>query len=255
MFRSTADAYERYMGAWSTPLAEAFVDAVGVRPGDRTLDVGCGTGALTRALVDRSGPGLVAAIDPSEPQVAACARAAPTADVRLAGAEKIPFPDATFDATMSQLVVNFIADAAAATREMRRVSRPGGTVAACTWDYGNGMTMLRVFWDAAVEVDPSAPDEGRVMPYCTPAELERLWSDAGLEQVVTGSLVVARQYDDFDDFWSTFELGVGPGGAYCVSLDAESRDRVRTACFGALGRPVGTLPMKARAWVVTGVAP
>jgi SAM-dependent methyltransferase len=197
----------------------------------------------------------VAAIDPSEPQVAACRSAVPTADVRLAGAEAIPFADATFDVTVSQLAINFMVDPVAGTREMRRVSRPGGTVAACTWDYREGMTMLRTFWDAAVAIDPSAPHEGRSMPYCTAQELQCLWVAAGLESVVTGSLTVDRIYASFDDFWSTFELGVGPGGTYCLSLDAERRELVRAGCFRALGEPEGLVPLTARAWIVSGIAP
>jgi SAM-dependent methyltransferase len=246
-----ASAYETYMGAWSRPLAQAFAAVVGVAAGDRVLDVGCGTGALTEALVERVGSGSVAALDPSEQFMQACSAAAPTADVRLAGAEAIPFEDAGFDASLSQLVVNFMTDALAGVREMGRVTRANGTVAACTWDYRDGMTMLRVFWDAAAALDPTAPHEGR-MPYCDRGSLERLWRAAELDDVQSGELTVTRTYEDFDDFWSTFELGVGPGGAYCLSLAPQQRSRVRKKCFQLLGEPEGPMPMSARAWVVTG---
>lgn len=252
-FTAGGDAYERYMGGWSRPLGRAFVDAVGVGSGDRVLDVGCGTGALTVALVDCVGTsGVVAAVDPSEQQVSACAATAPSAEVRVAGAEAVPFEDGTFDGALAQLVVNFLADPAAGVREMRRVVRPGGKLAACTWDYGEGMTMLRAFWDAATAVDPAAPHEGRTMPYCTAVELERLWLDAGLADVTTGSLTVTREYEGFDELWGTFALGVGPGGAFYAGLDLDERDRLRGEYFRQLGEPEGRLSLNARAWLVQG---
>jgi SAM-dependent methyltransferase len=253
-FAVPADSYEEYMGAWSRPLAESFVSDVGVRAGQHVLDVGCGTGALTAELVRRVASGSVAAVDPSPQFTAACAAANPTVDVRLAGAEQIPFADGSFDGSLSQLAVNFMADAATGIREMRRVTRAGGVVAACTWDYSDGMTMLRVFWDAAASLDPATPHEGRTMPYCDPVSLERLWRDVGLEQVRTGQLTVSRTYDDFDHYWSTFELGVGPGGAYCNGLTSEQRSRLREECFRRLGEPSGPLPLTARAWVVAGTS-
>ena len=254
MFRTPPDAYERYMGLWSRPLARERVAAVGVERGDRVLDVGCGTGALSAELAATVGAGNVAAIDPSEPFVAACVAAMPEADVRVGDAESLPFRAATFDAVLSQLVVNFMADAGAGVAEMRRVARPGGTVAACTWDLRDGMTMLRVFWDAAVAVDPDAPHEGRVMPLCTPDELDRLWRDVGLADVRTSELVVERVFPTFDDFWQPFMLGVGPAGSYCVSLDEPRRAALRAECFRLLGSPTGEIPMTARAWFVCGSA-
>ncbi len=252
-FRSGGDSYTRYMGEWSRPLARAFVAAVGVDEGASVLDVGCGAGSLTVALVEHVGSGAVAAIDPSEQQVVACAAAAPSADVRIAGAEAIPFQDEAFDATLAQLVLNFLDDAPAGVEEMCRVTRPGGTVAACTWDYREGMTMLRVFWDAARALDPGTPGEGQSMAYCSRDELERLWLDAGLTEVETGSLTVTRVYTGFDDYWETFGLGIGPGGAYYASLDDARREQLRLECFSRFGEPVGPLSMDARAWLVRGV--
>ena len=254
MFNTPPDAYERYMGVWSRPLAREFVDAVGIAPGQRALDVGCGTGALTTELARKVGAANVAAVDPSEPFAAGCAAATPGADVRVGDAETLPFADGSFDAALCQLVVNFMADARGGVGEMRRVTRPGGTVAACTWDYRDGMTMLRVFWDAAVAVDPSAPHEGRTMSFCSRDELDQLWRDVGLADVQTGELVVARSYASFDDFWEPFTFGVGPGGAYCVSLDPPSRTALREECFRQLGSPDGPLDLTARAWLVRGTA-
>jgi SAM-dependent methyltransferase len=253
-FRVPPDAYERFMGRWSHPLAVAFADAVGAASGPTAIDVGCGTGALTRELVRRLGGRAVAAVDPSEPSVAACAAAAPEADVRVGNAETLPFGDASFDLAVSQLVVNFMTDPVLGVREMRRVTRPGGTVASCTWDYGDGMTMLRVFWDAAVALDPSAPDEALAMSYCTPTDLERLWDEAGLAEIRTDALVVERSYVDFEDLWEPFTFGVGPAGTYCASLDGDRREALRRECFRRFGEPVGPLSLTARAWLVCGRA-
>ena len=251
-FRVPPDAYERYMGLWSRPLAARFADAAGVAPGARALDVGCGTGALTLELARRLGPGAVTAVDPAEPSVAACAAAVPDADVRVGSAERLPFADCSFDTSLCQLVVNFMSDPQAGVSEMKRVTRRGGTVAACTWDYRDGMTMLRVFWDAAVAVDPAAPDEGRVMPFCTTDDLRLLWQSDGLTDVRTEALVVERRYRDFDDFWEPFTYGVGPGGAYCSALVPEQREAVRNECFRLLREPAGDFVLSARAWFVRG---
>lgn len=250
-FRTPPDAYERYMGIWSRRLATALADAAGVTGGQRALDVGCGTGALTAELARRLGEEAVAGIDPSEPSVTACAASLPGADVRVGGAESLPFAEDSFDVALCQLVVNFMRDATIGVGEMRRVTRPGGSVAACTWDYRDGMTMLRVFWEAAVRVDPSAPDEG-AMAYCTAAELEQLWREVGLMNARTDALVVERTYADFDDYWEPFTFGVGPGGAYCTSLDADRRDAVRRECFRLLDEPAGPFTLTARAWFVCG---
>ena len=253
-FNAPPDAYERYMGLWSRPLAREFVDAVGIAPGQRLLDVGCGTGALTTELARKVGAANVAAVDPSEPFATACSATVPGADVRVGGAETLPFADGSFDAALSQLVVNFMTDAHAGVAEMSRVVRQGGTVAACTWDLRDGMTMLRVFWDAAVAIDPSAPHEGRTMPFCSREELDLLWREVGLADVETGELVVQRSYASFDDFWEPFTFGVGPGGAYCVSLDPAACEALREECFRQLGSPAGPLDLTARAWLVRGTA-
>jgi hypothetical protein len=131
---------------------------------------------------------------------------------------------------------------------MRRVARR--TVASCVWDYADEMTMLRVFWDAALELDPGAPDEGQTMRYCTPGGLASLWTRGGLHNVETKPLVVAATYDDFDDYWSPFPSGLGPSGAYCASLDDDARDELRAACFRRLGSPNGAFTLSARAWFV-----
>jgi SAM-dependent methyltransferase len=249
-FTTGTEAYGRHVGRYGAALAAAFCDAAGVRAGDCALDVGCGPGALLAELAARLGTGRVTAVDPSPPFVEACRLAVPGADVRHGVAEELPFRDSSFDLALSQLVVNFMSDAQRGVSELRRVSRR--TVASCVWDYAGEMTMLRVFWDAAREVDPDAPDEGAVMGYCTPGELAELWEHAGLRNVTTEALVVHAEYENFDDYWSPLTSGLGPSGAYCVSLDADRRDALRDGCFRRLDSPAGGFRLDARAWFVRG---
>jgi ubiquinone/menaquinone biosynthesis C-methylase UbiE len=254
-FHQDASAYDRYMGRHSRELAPQLITFAGVQTGMRVLDVGCGPGALSAQLAALVGQEHVAAADPSEPFVASCAERLPVADVRRAPAEALPWPDGVFDAVLSQLVINFVADPDAALREQRRVARPGGIVAACAWDYGDGMRMLRVFWDAALALDPRAPDEGRTMRLARERELRELWESAGLERVEAAPLEVETTYASFDDYWEPFTLGVGPGGAYCVSLDDERREALREECRHRLGDPSGPFRLTARAWAVRGLNP
>src|SRR5256885_10933265 len=210
------------MGRYSRELAPRLIGFAGVVEGMRALDVGCGSGLLTSALADRLGAANVAAADPSEALLATCTDRVPGADVRRAPAEELPWPDASFDAVLSQLVLNFVADADAAVAEMCRVTAPGAIVASCTWDYAGGMRMLHTFWDAAAELDAEAPDESR-MRYRTEEELASLWERGGLNDVETGPLEVEVAYDGFDEYWEPFTLGVGPAGAYYASRDEEAR--------------------------------
>jgi SAM-dependent methyltransferase len=252
-FTATGDAYDRFMGRYSRELATRLVEFVGIEPGMRVLDVGSGPGALTERLAERLGPGNVSAVDPSEPFVAACTERVPGADVRRADAEELPWPDAVFDAALAQLVVNFMREPVAGAAEMRRVVRPGGLVGACTWEYGDGMRMLRLFWGAARALDPDAPDEGATMRFRTPEELEELWRRVELEDVRTAPLDVETTYADFGDFWGPFTLGVGPAGSYCASLDPKRQTALREELFARLGSPTGAFTLSARAWAVRGV--
>ncbi|HVG87679.1 MAG TPA: methyltransferase domain-containing protein [Gaiellales bacterium] len=253
-FDVAAEAYDRFMGRYSAPLAPTFVDFAGVEAGQTVLDVGCGPGALTAELAERLGPAGVAAVDPSEPFAAACRSRVPGADVRVAGGEALPFEDDAFDATLSQLVVNFMADPPAGVREMARVTRPGGVVASCVWDYAGEMTLLRSFWDAAIEVDPRAEalDEGRTMPWCRDGDLARLWEDVGLTGVRFGAIEVRAGYSGFDDLWWPLPTGVAPSGAYCASLDEQGRSPLREAYRRRLGAGDEPFELTARAWAVAG---
>ena len=253
MFTS-AHMYERFVGRYGPSLSRAHIAEAGIEPGDRVLDVGCGPGMLARALADLVGADLVAAVDPSEPFVDACRAHVPGADVRVGSAEELPDFGAPFDAVMSQLVVNFMSDAEAGVRAMRSAAREDGVVSSCVWDYAEGMTMLRTFWDAALELDPDTPDEARTMRYCSEDELRRLWERSGLDNVRTGAIQAAAEYESFADLWAPFPAGLGPAGSYCASLPPERQENLRAAFFERLGSPQGPFALEARAWLVVGYA-
>lgn len=257
-FRASADAYDALVGRYSPQLASALIDFAGIEPGICALDVGCGTGALTAALAGRLETANVAAADPSEPFVEACRERLPGVEVVVAGAEALPFSNATFDAALAQLVVNFMADAEAGVREMARVTRPGGVVASCVWDYAGEMTLLRAFWDAAREVDPAgaaAADEGVVMRWCGEGELADLWRAAGLSDVRFAPLSVSASYADFEDLWWPLPTGVAPSGAFCKSLDEDRRGALHDAYRRRLGVGDAPFELTARAWAVAGTVP
>jgi SAM-dependent methyltransferase len=257
-FRGPADAYDRFVGRYGPSLASALLGFAGLEPGMRALDVGCGPGALSAALVDQLGAASVSAADPSTTFVDACRMRLPGVDVVEASAEALPFADGTFDATLSQLVVNFMSDPEAGVREMVRVTRPGGVVASCVWDYAGEMTLLRAFWDAAREIAPeraAASDEGVVMAWCREGELAELWRAAHLHSVRLGSLVASAKYADFEDLWSPLPTGVGPAGAFCSSLDEKRQAALRDALRGRLQIGDGPFELTARAWAVAGDAP
>jgi SAM-dependent methyltransferase len=256
-FVASADAYDRFVGRYGPRLAAGLMELAGVRPGMRALDVGCGPGALTAALAERLGPEHVAAADPSQPFAEACRSRVPGVQVVVAGAESLPFADGAFDAALSQLVVNFMRDPEAGAREQARVTRPGGVVAACVWDYSGEMRLLRAFWDAALEVDPegaAAADEGAIMPWCREGDLAELWRTAGLREIRSGTLVVSAAYTDFDDLWAPLPAGIGPAGAYCASLDDDRRAGLHDAFRRRLGVGDAPFELTARAWAVAGTA-
>jgi ubiquinone/menaquinone biosynthesis C-methylase UbiE len=223
----------------------------------RALDVGCGPGALTTALVGLLGEEHVAAVDPSEPFVEASRARLPAVEIQVAGAEHLPFADDGFDAALSQLVVNFMSDAEAGVREMARVTRTGGTVAACVWDYGGGMTSIRTFWQAAAEVEPergAAAAESATMRWCRPGELAELWNAAGLTDVRSGALTARAAYTDFEELWEPLPTGIAPAGAFTTSLDADGQAALHDAYKRLLGVGDSPFELTARAWAVAGTA-
>jgi SAM-dependent methyltransferase len=256
-FRSATDMYGRFVGRYAPSLAASLIGAVDLQSDARVLDVGCGPGGLATALAEVVGQENVAAVDPSQPFVSVCRARLPTADVRVAAAEKLPFEDNSFDAAFAQLVVNFMTNPVQGVGEMKRVVKPGGTVAACTWDYQDGMTMIRAYWDSAHEVVPDEAaefDEGKTMRYATLEELTGLWETVDLEAVEGGELSVTVAYEDFDDLWAPFPTGIGPAGAFCASLDPQQQQALRAALSRRLGDPEGPFELSARAWYAVGRA-
>ena len=242
-----ADSYGRFMGRYSEPLAKEFTDFAGVGPGQRTLDVGCGPGALTAHLVDRLGPGSVEAIDPSASFVAAAAERLPAVPVRLGSAEQLPYPDDAFDAALAQLVVHFMDDPITGLTEMARVVRPDGIVAACVWDHAGEQGPLATFWRAVREVDPTAADESDLAGV-REGQLAELCVTAGLSDVESGRLTVSVGFASLTDWWEPFTLGVGPAGAYVAGLDESGRGRLLERCAELL--PDAPFTIDASAWGV-----
>jgi len=253
-FTAAADHYDRFMGRYVPSLATALADAAGVEAGIRVLDVGCGPGGLTVELAMRVGAEHVAAIDPAPQFAAACRERNPGADVREGVAEQLPWADGEFDAALSSLVVAFMTDADAGLCEMARVTRPGGTVAACMWDLaGGGMTMLHTFWSAVRSVDPGDHGEQRRVGAAEGEIAERM-RGAGLADVREGALVAHADYTGFDDFWEPFTFGVGPAGEHLRTLSPDAQAQVREACRAALPDD-GPFALDARAWFARGTVP
>jgi SAM-dependent methyltransferase len=250
-FAVAADAYDRFMGRYSEPLAPLLADFAGTAAGQRVLDVGCGPGALTTELVRRLGADAVTAVDPSEPFVEAAQERHPDARVLRASAEDLPFADETFDGALAQLVVHFMDDPVAGLREMGRVTRAGGVLAATVWDHGGGQGPLSVFWDAARELEPGLEGEARLAG-ATEGDLTRLFETAGLKEVEETALPIAVEHSTFDEWWEPYTLGVGPAGAYVARLSAEAREELRERCRARLPDPPFVLT--ARAWAARGRA-
>jgi SAM-dependent methyltransferase len=250
-FAVGADAYDRFMGRYSAPLAPQLADLAAISAGWRALDVGCGPGALTAELVERLGPDAVSAVDPSEPFVAAARERHPGVDVRQASAERLPYADGEFDAALAQLVVHFMADPVAGLGEMARVTRKDGVVAACVWDHGGGRGPLSLFWAAAHEVDAAVEDESR-RAGAREGELARLFEAAGLHEIEESELSVSVEHPSFEEWWEPYTLGVGPAGAYAAGLDPEQQAALRERCRKLLPEPPFVLTVVA--WSARGLA-
>lgn len=250
-FAVSAEAYDRFMGRFSAPLAGAFAEWAGVRPGMRVLDVGSGPGALAAVLVERVGSGTVAAADPMPDFVEALRRRLPGVTAEVAPAEDLPFDDDTFDAALANLVVSFMADARAGVAEMIRVTRSGGTVAATVWQHADGIGPLTPFWRGVRDVVPEATGENTMLGTAR-GQLAALFEECGLGGVREGELEVSLEFDDFESWWEPFTHGVGPAGAFYAAQPEERRVLIRAACAERLGPPPFTVV--GQAWCAAGTA-
>ena len=249
-FDVAAEAYDRFMGRYSVLLSPQLADLAGVKSGQRVLDVGCGPGALTAELVKRLGPAAVAAVDPSEPFVAAARARNPGVNVLRASAEHLPFPDAAFDAALAQLVVHFMSDPVVGLAEMARVTRRDGVVVACVWDHAGGTGPLSLFWRAARELDPGVDDES-LLAGAREGHLAELFAAAGLRQIEETRLSASVEHASFEEWWEPFTGGVGPAGTYVAGLDAARRAELRERCRSLL--PLAPFVLTAQAWAARGL--
>jgi SAM-dependent methyltransferase len=250
-FDVAAQAYGLFMGRYSEPLADELIPLLSLVPGWRAIDVGCGPGALTARLVDRLGVGAVCALDPSEPFVAAARDRFPDLDVRQGRAEALPWPDDSFDVVAASLVVHFMRDPVAGLREMGRVARPGGTVAATVWDHAGDRGPISPFWRAVRSLDPAAPDESDLAG-ARAGHLASLFGRAGLDVIWDTVLTVRVRYSSPEEWWTPYTLGVGPAGSYVAGLDDGQREALRRQCLAQL--PPAPFDIDASAWCVIGRA-
>jgi len=255
---ANAESYERFMGRWSRLMAVRLLDFAKVPDEGQLLDIGSGTGSLSFEIVQRKKGVSVVGIDRSSEFVAFANGRNPKPDrvkFKIGDAQRLPFADATFESSLSLLVFNFIPEPLRALQEARRVTRPGGVIAAAVWDYSREMRMLRTFWDAAAGIDERAGkfDEAH-MPLCRSGELLDLWRKVGLRDVQEQPLDIEMRFDSFEDYWQPFLLGQGPAGAYAASLDSGSLERLRTDLRGRLPMSIGNVSfvLPARAWAVSG---
>ncbi len=249
-FEVAAEAYDEFMGRYSVLLAPQMADIARVRAGQRVLDVGCGPGALTAELVTRLGAAAVAAVDPSPPFVAAVRARYPGVEVSQAPAERLPFPDRSFDAALAQLVVHLMSDSVAGLAEMARVTRRDGVIAACVWDHAGDQGPLSLFWQAARVLDPEVDDESQLAGV-REGHLAELLQAAGLREIEEMALSVRREHSSFEAWWEPFTLGVGPAGSYVAGLDIERQAELRETCRSMV--PPGPFVLTARAWAARGL--
>jgi SAM-dependent methyltransferase len=258
---AAGENYDAYMGRWSRMIAPRFLDWLALPPGLDWLEVGCGTGALSGAILAQASPRSLAAIDPSEGFVARAreTNADDRAEFAVGDARALTAADASRDVVVSGLVLNFVPDRPAALAEMARVTRPGGRIGFYVWDYpGGGIEFMRAFWTAAAALDPEARalSEDVRFPFCTPDALTGLARDAGLDAVESTAIAVPTVFRDFAEYWTPFTLGAGPAPGYCAGLDAAARDRLRDRLDADLPRHAdGSIHLHARAWAIRARTP
>lgn len=255
----SGSGYESYVGRWSRRVAEVFVDRLAMAPGGRWVDVGGGTGAVTETILARANPASVIGIDPSEAFVGYARERIrdPRATFWIGDAATLPLPDAGADVAVSGLVLNFVPDPVAMLTEMRRVTRPGGTVAVYVWDYADGMQLMRHFWDAAIEQDEAVRDTAENLRFeiCTPGPLRRAFTTAGMTDASVEPIVIPTVFRDFDDYWRPFLAATGPAPQHAMSLSDDAREDLRRRLEIRLptGQD-GAIHLTARAWAVRATA-
>jgi SAM-dependent methyltransferase len=250
-FTVGADEYDRFMGRYSFPLAPRFAEFARVGAGQRVIDVGCGPGALVAELIRRLRPDAVCAVDPSERFVAAVRVRYPGVRAHRAAAEELPFQAQRFDAALAQLVVHFMADPVVGLREMVRVTKRDGVVAACVWDHAGGQGPLGLFWEAARELDPDVEDESRLAG-ARQGHLAELFRAAGVHEIEESAIVVDVEHPNFEDWWEPFLLGASHAGSYVARLDSRRQTRLRELCREMV--PGEPFVVSARAWAARGLA-
>lgn len=257
---TSGDAYERWVGRWSRLIAARYVPWLQIPTGISWLDVGCGTGVVTEAVLRDAVPGRVVGVDHSQAYIAEAVRRVGRERVvfDVGDAQELPYEDRIFDAIVSGLVLNFLPEPDRAVREMVRVARPGGTVSAYVWDYLEGMQSIRIFWDVAAQDDPAVAQLPEVQRYwlCQPEELRKFFAAAGLEAIDVAGLEAPALFEDFEDYWQPFLGGQGTAPTYVASLSDESRSRLREKLRTTLPMLTdGRIPLRVRAWAVRGLSP
>lgn len=253
----SARAYEMYVGRWSRKVAAEFLRWLAPSPRLAWADVGCGTGVLAAAILEACDPSSIQGIDTSEAFVSQARQRVVDTRVRFetGDASRLPWAAAGSDLTVSGLVLNFIRDHETATREMARVTRPGGRVAAYVWDYAGGMQMMRHFWDAAIAVSPEDRklDQAERFPLCRPDPLKALFEGAGLKSVSVRAIDIPTVFRDFDDYWTPFLGKTGAAPTYLASVADNVKERIRRHLESRLAPANGPIELTARAWAVQGL--
>lgn len=254
---ASGDLYEPYVGRWSRRVAQEFLKWLDLLVGNRWLDVGCGTGALSQTILNSCNPQIVKGVDRSDGFVAYARKKVddPRATFEVGDAQSLSVDSEAYDAAVSGLVLNFVPQPEKMISEMARAVKDGGVVAVYVWDYGDKMQLMRYFWDAAIELDPSVADldESPRFPICNPDALRALFQKTGLKQVETRAIDVETHFKDFDDYWDPFLGGQGPAPTYAMSLSEEKRIQLRDHIRASLPfAEDGSIPLIARAWAARG---
>lgn len=255
---ASGDSYEPYVGRWSRLVAREFLHWLAVPEERHWLEVGSGTGALSRTILETAKPGQLRGVDRSEDFVAFARSQIQDARVsfEVGNAQALPVNSDAFDAAVSGLVMNFVPQPDQMVAEMARAVHSGGIVALYVWDYAGRMQMLRHFWNAAAALDPAARDldEGWRFSICNPNSLRYLFTHAGLSEVEIRAIDISADFKDFEDYWAPFLGGQGPAPGYVMSLDEKRRARLRDRIYNSLPFALdGTIPLVLRAWAVRGV--